>query len=160
MSKLGNPQGTLWTGRFIFPLERAEQVAHQMQYIADDSSQPTSGMVLVMAPPPDRKPCIVVSGRYIGDPSAADAAYKRLYDLGPIVSGGSSVPVQNMNDAHKATEMKGGYTRYGVVGLQEFKCAGFVKVVELWRKLVQECPDAASTSFNFQLGLEALGEAI
>ncbi|KAL6715333.1 hypothetical protein ACLMJK_007599 [Lecanora helva] len=147
---LGNKDGTIWAGGFVFPLERAEEVGNVMRALMDDSSHATSGLVMTMAPPPTRKPSIIVSARYIGDPADADKAYRPLYDLKPLVASGSQVPIQNISDGREAIGAQGDFKRFGIIGLCRFDLASFLMTIEIWKSLIEECPDAINTAFNFQ----------
>ncbi|KAI0396021.1 hypothetical protein F5Y17DRAFT_151478 [Xylariaceae sp. FL0594] len=102
------------------------------------------------APPLAREPCLVIAARYIGDPADAREAYKALYDLDPVVARGGPVPIQNASDGREAVEAKGGFTKFGVVGLRRFDVERFLGTVDIWKRLIKECPDAINTSFNFQ----------
>ncbi|TVY18018.1 FAD-linked oxidoreductase azaL [Lachnellula arida] len=147
---LGNDQGTIWAGSFVFPLSRAEEVTSVMKDLMNDDRHGTAGLMMIMAPPPARNPCLVIATKYTGDPKNAPEAYKALYELQPIVANGASVPIQNANDAQDALGAKGDFKRFGIIGLQRFNQGSFLKIIELWRELVAECPDAINTSFNFK----------
>ncbi|RYP32062.1 hypothetical protein DL767_005416 [Monosporascus sp. MG133] len=150
LNKLGNDQGAIWMGSFIFPLERAEDVAQAMKPLMDDGSKATAGLMMVMAPPPARKPCLVIAARYTGNLDDAEDAYKPLYDLAPMVANGRPVPIQNISDGREALAAKGDFKRFGVVGLRRFDVERFLQTVDVWNALVEECPDAINTAFNFQ----------
>ncbi|KAI0159887.1 FAD-binding domain-containing protein [Hypoxylon sp. FL1284] len=150
LSALGNDQGAIWTGSFVFPLERAADVAQAMKLLMDDDKYVTSGLMMTMAPPPARKPSLVISARFVGNLDDAEAAYKPLYDINPIVTSGGPTPIQNTSDAREALGAKGGFKKFGVVGLKRFDIDRFLEVVEVWKTLVRECPDAINTAFNFQ----------
>ena len=150
VSLLGSDKGTLWAGSFVFPLDRAKEVASVMKPLMDDDRYATSGLIMTMAPPPARKPSIVISARYTGDPVMAEEAYKSLYDLKPLVANGSQVPIQNISDGREAIGAKGDFKRFGIVGLRRFDIDSFLKTVEIWKELVAKCTDAMNTAFNFQ----------
>lgn len=150
VSLLGSKNGTIWAGAFVFPLDRAKDVASVMKPLMDDSRYATSGLIMTMAPPPARKPSIVISARYTGDPAGAEEAYVPLYDLKPLVANGSQVPIQNISDGREAIGAKGDFKRFGIVGLRRFDIDSFLKTIEIWKELVAECPDATNTAFNFQ----------
>ena len=150
LSLLGTDEGTLWAGAFVFPLDRAEEVARVMRTLMDDSSHATSGLIMTMAPPPARKPSIVISARYTGDPTMADVAFKSLYDLKPLVANGSQVPIQNISDGREAIGAPGDFKRFGIIGLCRFDIDAFLKSTQIWQALVLQCPDAINTAFNFQ----------
>jgi hypothetical protein len=147
---LGNEQGAIWLGTFVFPLERAGEVTKAMKVLMDDSRYPTAGLLMIMSPPPERRPILLVSARYTGNLDDAKVAYGPLYDLQPLVAQGGPVPIQNVNDGHEDYNAHGTFKRFGVVGLRRFDEEAFSKVMEVWRNLVVECPDAIDTSFNFQ----------
>ena len=150
LSLLGNDGGLIWSGIFAFPLARAEEVANTMESLMNDRRYPTAGLMMVMAPPPTKMPSLVVSGRFIGDPKDAELAYKPLHDLKPVMVKGGAVPIQNLSDGREAFEAKGDFKRFGVVGLHQFDKDSFLETVSLWKQMIDECPDAISTSFNFQ----------
>ena len=150
VSLLGSDNGTIWAGSFVFPLDRAKEVATAMKSLMDDGRYATSGLIMTMAPPPARKPSIVISARYTGNPVIAEEAYKSLYDLKPLVANGSQVPIQNISDGREAIGAKGDFKRFGIVGLRRFDVDSFLKTVEIWKELVAECTDAINTAFNFQ----------
>ena len=121
-----------------------------MKPLMDDSRHATSGLIMTMAPPPARKPSIVISARYTGDAADAETAYKPLYDLKPLIAKGSQVPIQNISDGREAIGAKGDFKRFGIVGLRRFDIESFLKTIEVWKELVADCPDAINTAFNFQ----------
>ncbi|CAI6338931.1 unnamed protein product [Periconia digitata] len=149
-SALGNDQGVIWTGVFILPLERAGEVAEAMNIVANDSTHPTSGLMMIMAPPPKNDPALVISARYRGNPENAAQAYKPLYDLNPLMANGAPVPIQNTSDGHEAFNEKGTFKRFATTCLPHFNATAIPDVVQLWKTMVTECPDAITTSFNFQ----------
>ncbi|PQE08303.1 FAD binding domain containing protein [Rutstroemia sp. NJR-2017a BVV2] len=150
LSDLGNDQGLIWSGIFAFPLSQVREVCAAMDVIMNDSSHATAGLIMVMSPPPTRKPTIVISARYTGLPENAATAYRLLYDLNPVMSNGSAVPIQNASDAREAMGAKGDFKRFDVVGLHHFNTDSFVETVRLYSDMIDECPDAINSAFNFQ----------
>lgn len=150
LSLLGNSRGVIWTGRFVFPLDRARDVAEVMRVIMDDGGKATAGLMMIICPPPARKPAVVIAGRYIGNPDDAKVAFGPLYTLNPLVVDGGPVPIQNVSDGREALEAKGGFKTFGTVGLRRFDVDRFIETVEVWKRLVEECPDAINTTYNFQ----------
>ena len=147
VSLLGTKGGTLWAGTFVFHLDSAKDVATAMEPLMDDSRYATSGLIMTMAPPPARKPSIVILARYTGDPADAETAYKPLYDLKPLVAKGSQVPVQNISDGREAIGAKGDFKRFGIVGLRRSDIESFLRTIEVWIELVADCPNAIKTVF-------------
>jgi hypothetical protein len=149
-AELGNDKGLIWTGIFMFPVHRADEVCSAMQVLMDDNSQPTGGLLMLMAPPPARNPMIAVAARYTGDLDNARTAYKALYDLGPIVAKGAAIPLDCVADGRDAFNAHGSFKEFGIVGLHRFDKTAFLEVIKVWKALIAECPDAVNTSFNFQ----------
>ncbi|KAI2464397.1 hypothetical protein F4781DRAFT_425595 [Annulohypoxylon bovei var. microspora] len=123
LSELGNDQRVIWVGAFVFPLERAKDIAPVMKKLTDDRSNATAGLMMVQAPPPARNPALGIAARYTGNPDDAERAYKPL----PWC-----------------------FKRFGVVGLRRFDADGFIKTISIWKSTVAECPDAINTAFNIQ----------
>lgn len=150
LSLLGNDSGVIWVGSFVFHIDQAEKVANVMKDLMDDDRYSTAGLMMVMAPPPDRRPSIIIAARYTGKPSDADDAFKPLYNLDPVVVNKGEVPIQNISDSRAAIGAKGGFKQFGVVGLHCFDVNSFLETVDLWKELIAKCPDAINTAFNFQ----------
>ena len=150
LSALGNDKGVIWAGSFVFPLDRAKDVCSAMKVLMDDGRHATSGLMIITAPPPARKPSLVIAARYTGDPENSQEAYKSLYDLQPIVANGGEIPIQNTSDGRAAVGEKGDFKRFGIVGLRQFDTDSFLKIIDVWKSLIAECPDAVNTAFNFQ----------
>ena len=150
LSVLGNDKGVIWAGTFVFPLDRAKEVCTVMEDLMGNNRYGTSGLMMVMAPPPARKPSLIISTVLTGDPRDAQEAFKPLYDLQPVKASGAEVPIQNASDAVAAIGAKGDFKRFGIVGLHHFEVDLFMKTVTLWKEMMAECPDAINTSFNFK----------
>ena len=150
LTELGNDRGVIWTGTFVFPQARAKEVALVMKSLMDDSSRATAGLIMTLAPPPHRNPSLVIAARFTGNPADAEAAYKPLYDLKPLVAKGNEIPIQNVSDGREAIGAKGGYKRFGIVGLRRFDVDAFMETIDVWNGLIAECPDAINTGFYFQ----------
>ena len=150
LSLLGNDRGVIWMGAFVFPIDRADEVCSAMKLVMDDERYGTSGLLMVAAPPPARKPSLIVSARLTGDPNDADKAYKSLYNLQPIVANGGEVPIQNVSDGRAAFEVKGDFKQFCIAGLPGFEIPSFLKTISLYEEMIAECPDAINSAFNFQ----------
>ncbi|TGO07034.1 hypothetical protein BTUL_0342g00010 [Botrytis tulipae] len=117
LKNLGNDEGVIWVGSFVFPVDRACEVTSVMKNLMNNDQYATAGLMMIMAPPPARDPCLVIAARYTGNPNDAALAYKDIYDLKPLVASGSPVPIQNASDRGEALAAKGGFKQFGVVGL-------------------------------------------
>ena len=147
---VGNDRGVIWMGAFVFSINRANEVCSAMKMIMDDSRYGASGLMMVVSPPPARKPTLIISARLTGDPKDAPEAYKRLYDLQPIVANGGEVLIQNTSDAQATIGAKGDFKRFGTAGLSTFEVALYLKIITLYKDVISECPDTINTTFNFQ----------
>ena len=150
LSDLGNDKGVIWTGSFVFPLDRAKEALPVMKGLMEDSSHATAGRMMVVAPPPTRSPSLVISARHTGDPNNIEKAFKAVYDLNPTVANGAVVPIQNASDGREAVAAKGGFKEFGTVALHRFDQDAFLKVIDVWKEMIAECPDAINTGFSFQ----------
>ena len=121
-----------------------------MEFFMNDSRYATFGLIMTMAPPPARKPSLVVSARYTGGPANTEATFEILFDLKPLVTNGSQVPIQNISDSRQAIGVMGDFRPFGTIGLHRFDLDAFLKTVELWKELTKKCPDAVNTAYNFQ----------
>ncbi|RAL16638.1 FAD-binding oxidoreductase [Aspergillus homomorphus CBS 101889] len=149
LTLLRRQQGLIWVGTFVFPLERTTEVARVMKLLMADARHATAGLMMIVAPPPQRNPALVISARYTGDEDP-HVPFGPLYDLQPLLATGSEVPVQNASDAREVLCAKGDFKQFGVVGLHDFDADAFVRTVDIWKKMIAECPDAINTGFNFQ----------
>ncbi|KAK8029864.1 FAD binding domain-containing protein [Apiospora rasikravindrae] len=58
--------------------------------------------------------------------------------------------IQNTIDGREAMAAKGDFNCFGVVGLRRFDVGRFLQTVDIWKRPMEECPDAINTAFNFQ----------
>lgn len=150
---LGDPRGMVWDGRFVFPLDRAKEVCEVMRDIVSNENFAASGLIMVGAPPPARKPCIAVLPRLTGAEAGTlqQQAFKALYDLKPLMSGGSEVHIQNQADAlDPLGALGGGYKKLVLTGLYDLEPDLFAEVAGIWQELISKHPDALPTFFSFQ----------
>ncbi|RAH50028.1 FAD-binding oxidoreductase [Aspergillus brunneoviolaceus CBS 621.78] len=126
LSLLRKQAGLIWVGAFVFPLDRAAEVARVMKPLMADGQHATAGLMMIIAPPPARVPSL------------------------PLMVTGGELPIQNASDAREILCAKGDLKQFGVVGLHEFNVDAFAKTTAVWKRMVDECPDAINTAFNFQ----------
>lgn len=150
LSDLGNDKGVIWMGSFIYPTQRVCEICSAMKVVMDDKRYGTSGLMMVAAPPPAQKPCLIISARLTGDPNDASKAFKSLYDLKPIVANGQEVPIQNACDGRAAFEAKGDFKHFTIAGLPGFESKSYLKLISLYKEMIEDCPDAINSSFNVQ----------
>ncbi|KAL4935941.1 hypothetical protein BDV06DRAFT_233829 [Aspergillus oleicola] len=141
--------GSIWAGTFIFPLDRALEVANVMKDVMDNSQHATAGLMIVGAPSPARNHSVVISARYTGQENPR-IPFAALYDLQLAVVTGGDVPIQNASDARASLGAKGGFKNFGLAGLHGFNVEAFMQTIDVWKQLVSNCPDAINTVFNFQ----------
>ncbi|KAF7881540.1 hypothetical protein EAF00_011909 [Botryotinia globosa] len=128
-----------------------DKVTSVMKILMINDQYATAGLMMIMAPPPARGPCLVIAARYTGNSNDAALAYKDIYDLKPlIIASGAPVQIQNASDRGEALAAKGGFKQFGIVGLHQFDEEAFLRTIAIWKEMSAECPDAINTAFNFQ----------
>ncbi|OGM40774.1 monocarboxylate transporter [Aspergillus bombycis] len=137
ISQLLKQQGLIWTGAFIFLLERATEIAPVMKRLMADSQRATAGLNSI----PGHRRAV---------------PFQVLYDLHPLVATGDEAPIQHASDAREALCGKGDLKQFGVVGLHGFDAEGFVRTIDTWKQMVHDCPDAINTGFNVQRDARAV----
>lgn len=149
---LQNATGRVWAGRFIFPIDRAQEVAEVMRKIVSDADYKTSGLIMIAAPPPTLTPAIAVLPRLLG--SNLDAlekvAFRELYALQPIVSGGAEIQIEDAANALDPLCRPGGYRKLSLTGLYDLNPDLFVRVVDEWKRMTVQHPATSSSYFAFQ----------
>lgn len=150
ISILGTISGEHWIGNFIFPLDRAEEVCNALKPLMTAKDYSTSGILMVLAPPPAFQPMLAVVPHFIGDPEKAPEAFKALYDLGPMVTSASTPLLPNFSDAMEYACAKGDFKRFSLAGISEFDTNSFLNVIEIFKDLLATCPDAGATGYAFE----------
>lgn len=148
----GNDEGKFWNGRFVFPLERAQDVAEAMQYIGNDDTYCTGGLIMIAAPPPARKPAVVVIAKLIHPDSETlqETVFKHLYELKPIMAGGGLIRIENNGDALQPLMVSGDFKKLRLTGIHSYDPTMLSEIADLWKSLTTSCPDAATTMFSIQ----------
>lgn len=158
LSSLGS-NGDLWTGKYIFPIERAEEVCCVMENIIFDKDKPTVGHMTVTAPPKHLTTeapkegfhaLLIVSSHYLGAPENGPAVFKTLEDLHALKSESRTTAYQNLADHLDHLCIKGGFKRFSPAGLREFRAENFLQVIGIFLNLLRECPDAGASGYHFQ----------
>jgi hypothetical protein len=145
----GNSEGTFWSGRFVFPIERADEVSRAMESIVDNDGYCIGGLMMVAALPPTFKPGIAVMAKLIHPDSEAvqKEVFRPLYNLGPIVAAGDQIRIENNADALAPLMTPGGFKKLRLTGMS-YKPKHLVQLSQLWQDLGMECPDAQRTMFG------------
>lgn len=65
LSIFGSPSGIHWVGSFLFPLDRAEEVCKAMESLMVTTKYNTSGLIMVMSPPPAFQPMLAVAPHFM-----------------------------------------------------------------------------------------------
>lgn len=150
LSILGTSSGAHWIGNFIYPLDRAAEVCSALKSLMVTNEHSTSGILMVLAPPPALQPLLAVAPHFIGDPEKAPVAFKALYDIGPMMSSASTPLFPNFSDAMEYACAKGDFKRFSLAGVSEFSTEAFLEVIEIFKELLATCPDAAATGYVFE----------
>lgn len=147
LSIFGTHEGRHWIGNFVYPLERAKEVFEVVQTLVTASKSRTAGLVMIVAPPPHFKPMIAVVPHYFGDLKEGPEVFQCLTDLKPSSFTEKTPLVPNLSDHLDFACGKGGFRRFTLAGLQEFKSANCLKLTDLFQQLLDDCPDAAVSGY-------------
>ena len=98
-----------------------------MKLVMDDKRYGTSGL-MIAAPPPSRKPCLIISVGLTGDHNNACKAFKSLHDLKLVVANVQEVPLQNARYGRAAFEAVGDFKNFIIVSLSSFGMGSNLKV--------------------------------
>lgn len=147
LSIFGTPAGQHWIGRFMYPLDRAAEVFEVVKSLITASENRTAGLLMIIAPPPQFKPVIVVVPHYFGDAKEGPKVFQALTSLGPSFFSETMPHVPNLSDHLDFACGKGGLRRFNLTGLREFNVENCSKLIELFQQLLDACPDAASSGY-------------
>ncbi|KAF4620236.1 hypothetical protein G7Y89_g14584 [Cudoniella acicularis] len=150
LSILGPSDGCHWVGNFVYSLDHAENVCNVLESLMVTSEHNTAGLIMVMAPPPAFQPMLAVIPHYFGDPEKAPAAFKALSDLQPLLSSASNMSFVEFRDSMDYACVKGDFKRFSVAGIPKFKTKSFLKVIDLFKELLDSCPDASASGYAFE----------
>ena len=145
----GNSEGTFWSGRFAFPIERSEEVSRAMESVVNNDEYCVDGLMMVAALPPTFKPGVAVMAKLIhpDSESVQRAVFRPLYDLGPIVAAGDQIRIENNAEALAPLMAPGGFKKLRLTGMS-YEPKHLVQLSQLWQDLVSESPDAQRTMFG------------
>ncbi|OTA75649.1 hypothetical protein M434DRAFT_88308 [Hypoxylon sp. CO27-5] len=142
---LGTPDGTVWSGRLIFDVSKAAEVAKAAIEIKQNTTR-SYCLAGVMPAPPTLDPIIMAAIIHLGSREDAGKAFKPLFDLGPIaVPANDEVSFGKVNEAFQAFEIKGGLKKWLAVGLtsiEQFQPEDMTLLVEQRGKLTEKYPAA------------------
>ncbi|KAJ7486857.1 hypothetical protein FB451DRAFT_1228198 [Mycena latifolia] len=150
LSVLGTDDGTMWTGSIVFPASRVKEVIAAMEPLVNETTAPTSGLFIFTAPPLAFETLIMVLPFYLGPASDAEAFYKPLLDLKPLMSDLKNVTYNRKNDSVDPFCGKGGFKRFAGAGATSFKPEIWPRFLEYYEELKAKCPDAAATAYAFE----------
>lgn len=148
----GNDTGHYWSGRFIFPLDRVNEVSEAMEPIINNPDHCAGGLVMVAAAPPTMKPAIAVMAKLIdpGSDTLQETVFKPLYDLKPMAAAGGMLRIENAADALEILSAPGDFKKLRLTGIHTYDKAILPQVVDVWKDLVAKCPEALGSYFAIQ----------
>ncbi|KAJ7213411.1 hypothetical protein GGX14DRAFT_550574 [Mycena pura] len=129
LSILGTGDGTIWTGSI-------RSLTTQLLRRPAFSS-----------PPPAFETLIMIFPFYFGHATEAEAFYKPLLDLSPLMSDLKNVSYNRMNDICDPFCSKGGFKRFAGAGATTFKPEVWPRILEYYKT---KCPDARATAYAFE----------
>ena len=142
----GNKEGTFWSGRFAFPLERAREVGSALEDIVNNDAYCTGGLVMIAALPPTFKPILAVVAKLIHPESESlqETVFKPLYDLNPTMAVGGQLRIENNGDAQQILSAPGDYKKLRLTGMYSYDSNHIVSYAKLWQEIASEYPKHAS----------------
>ncbi|KAH8761814.1 hypothetical protein F5882DRAFT_305500 [Hyaloscypha sp. PMI_1271] len=124
--------GVHWTGTLGFPGSK-EMLTRVTSTIKEMRIGKGMGVFMIWArPPPAFGPMVVLNLWYSGPSSSAEAAYKPLFDLEPVMQICAPTPYAHINDCNDAVCAKGLRKPSYCVGLNESELGDLEKVWEQW----------------------------
>ena len=125
-----------------------------MTSIIEDPDHFTGGLLMVMTveSPPEGKPAIAVLPRLIGRgcEELHSLAFKALYDLHPLASGGRMVRVENNGDALQPLYAYGEFKKLRLTALSAYKRSFLPDLAQFWQGMTDHCPEAQNSYFGIQ----------
>ncbi|KAG7095736.1 hypothetical protein E1B28_006446 [Marasmius oreades] len=155
LSILRTPDSTIYSGKFVFPISRLQEVLDVLVPMVVDESNPWTGYFMVCAPPPTLETVILFFPYYFGPTQEAEKFLEPISALGPIVSTGGNLPYVRVNDITEPFCIKDGFKRLtgagtGVNFFRENVKDFSSKVVELFEELKKTAPDAAASLYAIE----------
>ena len=136
--------GTAWIGNLIFTPDQVEAVT---QTISDlDLKKEMSVHYYFAAAPPNYDPTVIVNPWYSGSAAEGKAAFKALYDLGPVADTTEELPYNQVNSGGDSFCAKSGRKPAYGAGLRKLDPATFRKIWNEYVSFLSDNPGVGQSS--------------
>ena len=150
LSIMGNPDGSRQLGTYVFLPQQAAEVCRVMEKIMVDKENVSAGHMMIICPPPNNQQVLLVAPQFFGSPEQAAKVYQPLVDLGPVHHMLTTSTFQTHSDHLEMMCAKGDFKRFNQLGLDRFRSDNFIKLVDLYSKLLAACPGSERSGFTVE----------
>ncbi|KAK0106936.1 hypothetical protein ONS95_003652 [Cadophora gregata] len=150
ISTLGSEDGTLWTGTFIFEVDKFASLASVAAKLMDDETHNSANIAVITPSPQTGSPCLLVMVLYFGSTTQAESFTAPIKTLSPLVAMENRVKYSEINDGMDAFCAKGGFKRFKMLGAERFDPEPWGEVASVFVELKEKCEDVVSGGYGFE----------
>ncbi|KAH7356488.1 hypothetical protein BKA65DRAFT_494787 [Rhexocercosporidium sp. MPI-PUGE-AT-0058] len=150
ISTLRSEDGTLWTGTFIFPVDKMGEIASVAATLMDDKDHNSANIAVVTPNPESGAPCILVMCLVFGSTAEAEEYTAPIKALSPFMAMENRINYFNINDGLDPFCAKGGFKQFKLMGATRFDPEPWKEIAEMFVELKERCPDVVSGGFGFE----------
>lgn len=150
ISTLRSDDGTLWTGTFIFDVDKFGSVASVAAKLMDDEDHNSANIAVVTLNPQTGTPCLLVMCLFFGATAEAEEYTAPIKALGPVVAMESRIEYSEINDGMDGFCAKGGFKQFKLLGAMRFDPEPWAEVADIFVDLKERYPDVVSGGYGFE----------
>ncbi|KAH9223770.1 hypothetical protein DL95DRAFT_431599 [Leptodontidium sp. 2 PMI_412] len=150
ISTLRSPDGTLWTGTFIFSVEKMTEIASLASTLMDEQTHNSANIAVVTLNPESGTPCLLIMCLFFGSTAEAEEYTAPIKALGPLVVMENRTKYSDINDGMDAFCAKGGFKQFKLAGATRFDPEPWGEIANIFVELKERCPDVVSGGFGFE----------
>ncbi|PVH80647.1 FAD-binding domain-containing protein [Cadophora sp. DSE1049] len=150
ISTLRSDDGTLWTGTYIFAIDKTGSLASVAAILMDDEEHNSANIAVVTLNPESGSPCLLVMCLFFGSTAEAEQYTSPIKALGPVVVMENRIKYSEINDGMDAFCAKGGFKRFKLMGAKRFDPEPWAEVADIFVDLKKQCPDVISGGHGFE----------
>ncbi|KAG0647854.1 FAD-linked oxidoreductase chyH [Hyphodiscus hymeniophilus] len=133
----------------IFLPHQIKEVGQAIEKCSSEDNVNSPGVVIIIQPPGQTKPIIMVSTKHFGTEEEALKAMQPLLDAKPVQQIKETVSFANVTDSTDALNRSGGIKRQISCGMRSFSAEKLEESLTQWNQLVEKHPGAAASFFMF-----------
>jgi len=145
LNSLGRDDGKLWSWTFIFDLSQINDFVKALDAVASDTKTASSGIGLIMAPPPHFKPILMAVGQAFGSEQDARSTFAPFINSKPLNTVSELIPFNEVANGTNNMSRRGGIKYWNSTGVQTVSPQAMKKSINLWLELEEKCPGARAT---------------